>query len=406
MKNEVKEEVFIPKTKHKTLKILLAVLIIGVLALGGYFLYQDKFNNPNKTVISILDDGIKEFNKSFDKKGNEKFKLNGLISVEANLPKEYQEIANLFKNLELQFSGDVDTKDSLANITLNTKYKKEQLIDIKAYYENNVMYVLLDGLYDKYLKVSLESNKKTLVKNEFNIDTKDIKVLANSLSKASKSAFEKLNFTRTNETITINGKEQNVYNNYVVLDGTKVKALLKDIYTALSKDNEFIPVFKKLTGHEFSLESMTKDLDKDEIKGTYKLNFYTTKDLLNSKLVSERIEVTEDNITSTFNADKISDDEIMVSINSNGMVMSSTIKKNDSVFNIDLSINAMGASIKLDLKTNFEKIKEFTKPDVSNSKNFEDLTQQETNAIAEKLQKNKGLLEFIQDISKLSTLKG
>ena len=38
MEKEIKEELFIPKTKHKGLKIILAIILIGALAYGGYYL--------------------------------------------------------------------------------------------------------------------------------------------------------------------------------------------------------------------------------------------------------------------------------------------------------------------------------------------------------------------------------
>lgn len=403
MSNEVKEDVFIPKTKHKGLKILLGVLILGILALGGYFLYKDKFCNPTNTVITILEDSQKEFNKVSNK--NDKYKINGLVKVEANISKEYEEITNILNNLDLQFSGNVDSKNSLANITLNAKYKKEQLIDVKTYYENNNLYLLLDGLYDKYLKVDTDSSKTKLVPSKTELDPNDFKIIANSLSKASIKVFEKQKFVRSEESITINGKSQDVYNNYLNLDGNGYKALYKDLLTILGKDTEFVTALEKISGAKFNADKEIESINNKEIKATYKFNFYTTKNMLNPKLVSLRMETTEENVTSSINIDKVSDDEMIIAINSNGMVMSCTVKKNDSVFNMNLSVNAMGATIKLELSTNFEKINEFTKVDVSSSKKLEELTEQETQAITEKLQKNKGLVSFIQDVYKLSALQ-
>ena len=63
MENEVKEEeLFIPKTKHKGLKIILATLLIVGLIIGGYFLYQYKFNNP-KTIVKTVIADAKERNE-------------------------------------------------------------------------------------------------------------------------------------------------------------------------------------------------------------------------------------------------------------------------------------------------------------------------------------------------------
>ena len=56
MNKEKEEELFIPKTKYKGLKICLALLLIIGLAAGCYFLYQYKFNNPK----TIVNNAIKE----------------------------------------------------------------------------------------------------------------------------------------------------------------------------------------------------------------------------------------------------------------------------------------------------------------------------------------------------------
>ena len=73
------EDLFIPKTKHKGLKIMLAIILIALLGVGGYFLYQEKFNNPKATVMNIINDAEKDA-------GSETLKLGDLIK--ANLTSE------------------------------------------------------------------------------------------------------------------------------------------------------------------------------------------------------------------------------------------------------------------------------------------------------------------------------
>ena len=122
MKEEKKEELFIPKTKHKGLKIFIGIILILGLAVGGYFLYQYKFNNPKKIINNALSDAKENIKKSLvnDIK-DEKYKVNGYLKVEANLGNEASEITNLLKDLELFFSGEVDPNNSIGNITINTK---------------------------------------------------------------------------------------------------------------------------------------------------------------------------------------------------------------------------------------------------------------------------------------------
>ena len=145
---EKEEELFIPKTKHKALKIILATLLIIGLITGGYFLYQYKFNNP-KVIINNILDSVKtnidsEINK-FDEK--EKYRVNGYIKMDANINKKDLPIADILTDLELQFNGEVDKTNDIANVTLSTKYRDDKLIDVKAYYEKHDVYALFEGLF-------------------------------------------------------------------------------------------------------------------------------------------------------------------------------------------------------------------------------------------------------------------
>ena len=92
----------------------------------------------------------------------------------------------------------------------------------------------------------------------------------------------------------------------------------------------------------------------------------------------------------------------MLSVNTSGGTVVCRVKKTNSVFNVNINVNILGMSVKLDLSSNYEKIKEIDKPDITNSKEIDKLSDEEGNAIIEKLQKNKGMMNLIEDISKVS----
>ena len=407
-KNE--EELFIPKTKHKGIKIFLAIILIAALIVGGYFLYKEKFCNPNRIINNLITGMENDANNSLDNFNNDKskYKVNGIVKMDASLSDELKDLTNIIKNIDLQFDGEFDIMNNISNITLNTKYKNEQLTNIKMYYDDN-LYLLLDGIYDKYLKISADqiNNNQNLEMPQIDISTKDIKTIVNSFMKASKNALNKLEFKRESTVIKIDDKQQSVYNNYIELKNTEIKTLVKDIINYLLNDEEYNTTIKKLTNKDIKneLNDLIKNIDNIEIPGTYKLNFYTDKSLLNQKLVSIRLEIANDGITSTYNYDKINDDELMFLINDGGTIISSRIKKTDSIFNFNMNITALGMKAKIDINTNFEKIKEVTKIDVSKSQDITKLTQEEAKQIEGKLQNNKGMISLIQDISKITNVQ-
>ena len=404
MENEIKEEeLFIPKTKHKALKIIFAFILIGALIAGGYYLYKEKFDNPNKTVISIIEDAEKNVKNELD---DNAYKINGVLKIDANLSSELKPITDILKNLDLQFILESDVKNKLANATINAKYKKEQLMDINMFVNDNNAYVLLQDVYDKYLKLSMDdvTSEESIEIPEINLSEQDIETLTNSLMKALKNGLNGIEFKRISTTIKIDDKDRNVYNNYADLKEAEMKKLIKDIINTLSGDNEFIKVFRKIAGEDAKIDDLVKELDNKTIPGTYRISFYTDKNILNQKLVSVRLEVDVDNVKSSITLDKISDEEALLSVDTSGGTIVVRVKKTNSVFNVNMNVNILGVTVKLDFSSNYEKIKEVTKPDVSDSKDIEKLTNEEQQAIAEKLQSNKGILKLMEDLSKIKQI--
>lgn len=395
------EELFIPKTKYKFLKILLAIILIGGLCTGAYLLYQDKFSNPKNIVKNALEKNLKtEKNLLIDEEGI--YKINGFAKVNANLGKENEAVTNMIKDIAFQFSGEIDTKESIANIEYDTEYKDEKLINIKSFIENNTYYILLDGIYDNYLKiknndVNSESFKEAM--NSIQINSNDINTILNALEKSFSEEIVKYDFMKENDNISIDGKTVSVLNNYVILKDNEVNTLARAIIDNLANNNEITKIVGTLSGEDgkLVLTALASEIAKTPFSGTYRINFYTDKGLFNKKLISIRQEITQDGIPVTINTDNI-DDGIIISVGTLGMSFSIKIAKNSSNYNLNLSITMMEQYINVDVNLNYEKIKELTKPDISKSKNIEDLTDAEKKQIEEAFEKNEALKKFFNKI--------
>ena len=405
MKNELKEELFIPKTKHKGLKITLAIVLIMAMGVGGYFLYQNKFNNPKQTIMNIIDSDIHSINNLIESDKNNKYKINGLIKLDATLPDTYEDLATIIRNIDLQFSSEVDLENKLGNIQLNTKYKDKKLLDITSIYENNTLYILLNDLYNKYIKISLNdiNNKNNNTKiPEFNIEIKDIKVLYNSYYKALKEALSKLEYATENTKILIDGKELNVKNNYTVLKGNATKKFIETFLNILSNDIDFNNVLKKLK-IENAFKELIGSLNEQILNNTIKINFYT-KGIIKQELISEKFEFIVDNKTTEFKLDRINNDEKIIIIKSNDVDINIKIKKTNSVLNLNVIANILKTEIKFDFNANYEKINNITNIDVSNSININEITEETIKEIEEKTENNNALKALIEDINKIKLI--
>ncbi len=395
------EELFIPKTKHKFLKILLALIIIGGIGVGGYFLYQEKFSNPKSIVRKILEESNNNLNELLiNEKDNSKYKVNGIVKVDVNLGKEDAKIASILKDINFQFSGEVDPNESIANIDINTKYKNEKLIDLKTYFENNITYILLDGIYDKYLKIENENNNEENIGN-IKINVNDIQVLIKSLGSAFKEEITKYDFNQEKIVITIDGKDVSTLNNYLILKDNDVNKLINNIFQTMSNNSDALKAINSLTGVDGKqfLNALSSEIASASFVGTYRINFYTDNGLFNKKLISIRQEMTQYNMTTSYNIDKI-EDGFIFSTNSMGLTYSIKIKKNSSNFNLNINLNMLETYANIDISMNYEKVNEITKPDISKSKKIEDLTETEKKQIEDAFKNNdalKNLFSKIQD---------
>ncbi len=401
---EKEEELFIPKTKNKGLKIILAIILIAALIGGAYFLYQKKFNDSKAIITNVLEDARSEIKKAFNTKSDDKkYKVDGHLNFDTN---STDESLKLLKDIELQLGGEIDSKNSLANFTLNTKYKSDKLIDINGYYENKVGYVLLNGLYDKYIKLDINEMEKSIEGEMPNIkiEMNDIEVIYDSFITAFSKEINNLDIKKSDDKITIDGKDVEVLDNAIILKDGEVNKLAKGIVTNLVNDQKFVATLNKITGEDIKkdLNEILEGIDEEEFKGTYKINFYTDKGMFEKKIVSVRQTIIQDEVTTTINVDKISDDEVLFTMDMMGINMSMRLKKNNSAVNATINVTTAGMYVKVNLSMNYEEIKEVTKPDVSNSIDYNSLTQEDIQKIQQRLMENKALLKLMEEVNKIS----
>lgn len=400
---EKEEELFIPKTKHKALKICLAILLIAGLIVGGYFLYQYKFNNSKTIINNILEDAKEEINNSFkDYKPNGIYKIDGHVNFDSNISDETFQIV---KDIEAQLTGEMDVTNRLSNYQINTKYKGDKLLAVNFYQEKDIVYFLLDGLYDKYLKVEINEQEEAIPSvSQVVINPSDVKIILDSMITSLKEVVMKQDIKKADAKITIDGKEVNVLNHYIELKDKEFNNFVKEMVNSLKNNKTFVETFNKMLNTDVNeaFDELLKGIDEEEYKGIYKLSFYTDKGLFNKKLVSIRQSINQDGVLVTASVDKISDDEIELSISQMGISYTARVKLNSSVINLSLGMNAMGQYLNINCSINYEEIKEVSKIDVSNSKDASELTEDEKKEIEAKLKDNKALLKLAEEINKIN----
>lgn len=400
----MEQENLITKQKHQGVKITIAIILILGLMVGAYFLYQYKFNNPKNIINNYLESAKTNLKNTLKSDiGNNVYKIDGNIKFDANIPVDTQETLDVLKNLLFTFDGEIDMANSKGNISFNTKYKNDNVLNLKSYYEKNVVYLLLDGIFDKYIKedISVQNANEEINIPAVKIDPNDLQIIYSSMIDALKKEINDLEFKKENETITIDGKEIKVINNYVELHNKEINEFLVGIFNNLENDSKFTETLKKLSDIDIktSFDEIVSSFNSENLNGTYKISFYTDRNILKKNLVSVRQLITIQGIPISFNIDKISDEEMNIEMSSMGIIYSIKVKKTSSNINTTITMNALGQYIKAEFNMHYEKIKEVTKPDLSNSVNADDLTEKQKEEIRKKILDNKYLSKLIEGMN-------
>ena len=397
MKND--EELFIPKKRFIVLKILLVLLLLGALGYGGYYYYQNYYNNPNKVVHKL----VEKTNEMLSKKEVifDKTRINGLINVQLNLKNGNKQIVDIINNLTIQFDSQVALNENTSLTSINTKYKNDKLINIKVYENNKDFYIYLEDIFDKYIKIEESLN------TPIEIPDGDYTEIMKEMSKSLEEVLDKYTFMRKSEILLINDKEYSVYNNYLSLKDNEITKIATLFIQTLSNNNAFIQSVKKVTDTDIKkdLEAITDFLQEENVKGTYTLSIYTTKDF-KQRLIGIKNTLTIDNETISVGINIPDDNNFIINLESPYGNVVSKITKGDNAFNIDLNIEQDGNSFKLIGKFNYEKIDKIDEVNLENSIKIEDLTEEDGNIISQGFANNKAIEEIIKKISTISFQDG
>lgn len=392
------ELLFIEKN-HKGLKVFIVITII-LLILGGAgtFYYIKIYNNPMLVVGNILKNIKEELN--FRETDNiETFKFSGELDVDLGFEDaELQSVANIINNVKLQYILSSNENDYSA-LELFSKYKNEKLLNAKMILEmkEELGYLYLEDLYDKYLHFDLEETDDTII-----LDV-NYEVITNGIFKALSKSINEDDFERSEDKTDINGSIEKVYRNSLIINRGNYHRIMKTFITELRNNDEFINEVNKLNKEvdfKEELNTMLEDIDKEIFEDIIKINFYTKRGLNQDLLKIEIVQNTEDGdtniaITST------NDNEVTIDVldtNDNNLTIVVKIN-NDTNFLINLNLENGKNYIKAHLNCSFQELDKLDKINTRPSININRLTEVDRNKIMTNLSKNETLIKLINDIT-------
>lgn len=273
------------KKSGKKVGLIIAVIVILLALIGGgvfYFINQRTPENVFKTKVKDAFEMVEKEEKNV-KSGRVELELTGSFKSDNT---EVKLVNSVLKDIKLNSTTEFDLDKRILNQNITATYDNDQVINIDALMQNDKLYMLLNGLFDKYIDLSDEMEEEELTaltaffEAEGNINNeKLLKELEEIVTGAIKKAELK------QEKAELNG--DNVQKYTLKLSSKDSVILIRDI---LVKLNEYL----KDQSLEYTIEDLNDEIEDDDFEEEdYLLAVLYTKGLKN-ELVKARISLYAD----------------------------------------------------------------------------------------------------------------
>lgn len=369
--------------------IIVIFILLTILGIGLYFLSKPK----NMLLLSVqkyisdlgtgkdVNSISSNYNLSFEMKSNDE---------------EMNNLFNIYNNLKLSGLYEIDLNKKIANIEIGSTYKDKTLLNGSIYLEDNNYYLLLEGIYDNYIKYPNNKITNNNVSND--VDKKDITNVINGFKNSIKHSIKDEYLTKNKEKVTINNKEYNLNKITLTIDKNNFKPIMKDIFTYLKNDKNFVNSMNNNSKEDIvtKIDDILNNLDKlneEDILIEIKINFYIksfTNELLKLEIKNNMSGV------EIFNFNMIENNvDMFIKEKDNVINLKYTKNNNDNI--VELSNQEVSMKINYNIDTKYNKT--IINKDVSKSIELDKLTDKEQEEITNKLMSQEGLNEFTKDLT-------
>ncbi len=387
-------EVINKKTKQKGL-IIGGILLLVVLLLG-MIIFTLVSVKPKKIFTTSIDkvySYVKENNNTIETTSG---KFTFTTDLHSKNTQE-EKILDIVNNLILSIHYGVDIDNKKINMDLDSQYKNKELLKANLFVENENAYVFLNDLYSKYIQVPIEGFDEAFAtmknKDDYEIVLKHLK---EALNKALKDDY----FQKENTTLAIQGKNIKVTENKLILNEKNTKEIASILSVELNNDEFIKSVSKITTNSEEKIKERLNSLQ-DENKNLNSKNFTIsiyTKGFQNEFM---GIEFKDEHDAITILKEKKENYSYLLKTNNEtykGNVEIKTNKK-DIYLKISLDTKEINGSITFDFIN--DETPNIPNIDTSNAVLIDSLKDTDSIEILNNLQKNEGVVEFIQSITSL-----
>lgn len=397
-----------PKKKGKIiLGIILAIIIIAIIALVAvYFLV---FSTPQYIFASTVD-------SIFNMKAQTYNTVKSAVTLNGSVQFEDESINEQLTDLE-NFSINIGSQINYQNqseiVDLGLQYEDESVVGARFYFKDGEMYTLLDGLYDDYIKVDLETEQANLMQELLDLTKvqgkqenliKAMSILGNEIKGQISNVGT---FEKSTEQMTLNGENKNVTRVSLLFNAQEFSTVVINVCNNLANNNEFIQCFEE--SPKDALLDIVASLEDGEPSSddTVRISIYT-QGLLNETIGFGLDLNLADNTELSINMNimKETDDLYTVSYTQgdnyiNGRIeiarAENTEENQTGDAKITLEVSNLG-TMELNMGYAYSYNQAVDEVDTRNSVNAEDLTQEDMNTILENLMERPVIGELMTNI--------
>lgn len=397
-----------PKKKGKIiLGIILAIIIIAIIALVAvYFLV---FSTPQYIFASTVD-------SIFNMKAQTYNTVKSAVTLNGSVQFEDESINEQLTDLEnfsINIGSQIDYQNQSEIVDLGLQYEDESVVGARFYFKDGEMYTLLDGLYDDYIKVDLDTEQANLMQEL--LDLTKVQGKQENLIKAMSIFGNEIKgqisnvgtFEKSTEQMTLNGENKNVTRVSLLFNAQEFSTVVINVCNNLANNNEFIQCFEE--SPKDALLDIVASLEDGEPSSddTVRISIYT-RGLLNETIGFGLDLNLADNTELSINMNimKETDDLYTVSYTQgdnyiNGRIeiarAENTEENQTGDAKITLEVSDLG-TMELNMGYAYSYNQAVDGVDTRNSVNAEDLTQEDMNTILENLMERPVIGELMTNI--------
>ena len=245
--DEVNQNFNVKKPKKKGLIICLVIILTLIVAAGlVYFLVLSR---PQRVFDAAIDKLFKTESVDFDSV-KIKLGLKASAKVDVYVDEDVQSILDEIGKCTFDFGTQLDLEKKQELVDLGLKYDNQEVINGRVYYNDGDLYMYLNELFDKYIKIDLEEEQIQAFDEIFEIaaskeniknSQKAMKIIGNELKSSLKEYGE---FSKEKDTIEVDGEDVKVTKSIVELSGKDMIKMFSSICSNLSKNDKFLECFE------------------------------------------------------------------------------------------------------------------------------------------------------------------